>query len=810
MKRLLVVFVIFFIVGIISCGTLREMPREVLLIAGALSVMFILLSVLLIKRNRLFYMSVCLFFLVFGIFNYLRFFPKPNDIGKFMSAKSVRVVVYGKVCDNPENRAGPHKKHFVFSVEARKILINGQEILVSGKIYVKNFKTNDRVYLGENIVLSGKLMGITPNKNEYGFNYQKYLTQKGLRAVMFVSERDMCIKVKSKKTFFRDVRRYLHKIRLKGEEFVTKYCSKNTIAVITAIVLGTRSDLNPAITDIFVKTGTMHILAISGLHLAIFSLVIMWFLNIIRFPKLAKLALTIIVLALFTLLTGPKVSCSRAFFMMSFVLMNSLIHREPDVLTSLMLSAFIILLFNPGEIFNLGFILSYISVFAIVFLTPLFNKFFNTGKNMLYGNTGYLERIKRYSVKSISATVAVWIAIMPIIAFNFQIVTPSVVVANIVAIPILFITITLSFVFFLSLTFSALVPITKVVAGILNFIIPFFLKILYKISEIPCAFVNIASPGLNSIIFFYCGLISIFIWFLFKKHKSAAIILVLFTANFFLWQEVLYDRSGIFRCTFFDVGKADSALMEFTDGRCMLIDCGNGDGFSRNDDGRNIIAPYLRQKRIKKIDCILITHLHKDHIGGLGFLLKNFKIGTIIINADSRKSGTEERYCNKCLEIAKRNQTKCLMVEKGDVIKGFLDIGLKILSPDRTEGYSNENDRSIVVRVETSNGNSILFCADISAEVMKNILKHNVVLKSDIIKIPHHGNSLGDKRIVEDFIKNVKCKNAIITNKFDGFDKDIVALLKRNKIRVYVTGESGAVTVREIGECFKVHTFFAP
>ncbi|MFH1395050.1 MAG: DNA internalization-related competence protein ComEC/Rec2 [Candidatus Omnitrophota bacterium] len=807
MKRLLAIFVIFFIIGILLCGTVLWMPREAFLITGILLAVLIILSVVFIKRPVLFYIFVCLFFFVFGVFNYLRFLPKPNDIGKLTSTVPARVLVYGRVSDNPENRTGPYKKYSIFSLKAEKIRINGHEIPVSGKIYVKNFKKNSQVYFGEKIIVSGKLMEIDVKKNEYCFDYRTYLMRKGIQAFMSVSEKDICIKAKSKNSILLDVRRYLAKIRLKGEDVIKKYCSKDAAAVIQAAVFGIRSNLGPDITDIFVKTGTMHILAISGLHLAIFSVILIWFLKIIRCSKPARFILTIIVLGLFTLLTGPKVSCMRAFLMISFVFLNSLVQREPDILTSLMLSAFIILFFQPGEIFQLGFILSYISVFALVFLTPVFDKFFNTQGNTLYEKSGYLKQFKKYNVKSISVTLAVWIAIMPIIAFNFQIITPVVVVANIFAIPLLFIVIILSFAFFLSLSSPIFIPVAKAVSGGLNLIVPFFIKILHKTSEIPFAFINTAAPDLKSIIFFYCGLIGIFIWFILKKRKNIALILILFTANFFLWQEVLHDNFGIFSCTFFDVGKADAALLEFEDGRCMLIDCGNGDGVTRNDDGRNIIAPYLRQRRIKKIDCILITHLHQDHIGGLLFLLKNFKIGTIIVNANSEKYTSENTYCSRCFETAKKNKIKCLTTEKGDRIKGFSGVDLKVLSPDKNYKYTNENDKSIVLRAETKEGNSILFCADISSEVMKNMLDSDVFLKSDIIKMPHHGKSLGDKKVVEDFMKSIECKTAIITNKAGDMDKAIRTLLKYYKINAHVTGETGAVTVMEIGERVKVQNF---
>ncbi len=239
----------------------------------------------------------------------------------------------------------------------------------------------------------------------------------------------------------------------------------------------------------------------------------------------------------------------------------------------------------------------------------------------------------------------------------------------------------------------------------------------------------------------------------------------------------------------------------------MLID-GGGTFDKRFDIGRRVLAPYLWDNGMKRIDYIVLSHPHPDHLGGLFYIIENFRIGEVWVNGDSSLEGYQ-----KFLRILEGKGIPVKAVRRGDTILDG-DYIIYVLHPypefySGTSGgkSSGQNNRSIVIKLAYKN-RSFLFPGDIEKEAEDDLIHLGKWLKADIIKVPHHGSKTSS---TEEFLSMVQPKVAVVSsgkdNVFNHPNPDVVERYERSGARIYRTDADGAVIIVSDGENFKVETF---
>jgi len=197
----------------------------------------------------------------------------------------------------------------------------------------------------------------------------------------------------------------------------------------------------------------------------------------------------------------------RAALMGTFILFNLSLNRKADITNVLVLSAFCITFFRPEQIFRPGFILSYLAVLSIIYITPFTDTLL--GLRPATYERSRIKRAFKYVLKALSLSIAIWIGMMPVIAAYFHIITPVVILSNLLAVPVLFVLVVLGFGLTITGAIPFLAPITWIFVGTINSIVPLFVKIMRDISNIPFSSIRVSSPGMVGITIFFLFLFAI-------------------------------------------------------------------------------------------------------------------------------------------------------------------------------------------------------------------------------------------------------------------------------------------------------------
>lgn len=254
--------------------------------------------------------------------------------------------------------------------------------------------------------------------------------------------------------------------------------------------------------------------------------------------------------------------------------------------------------------------------------------------------------------------------------------------------------------------------------------------------------------------------------------------------------------------TMLDVGQADSIFVRTPAGRTMLVDAGN-----ERADAEKVILPFLARQGVAKLDYLVLTHPDQDHVGGMPALLDGIPVGAFV---DSVQPGITNQAYNQTLQ---RVQSKGITPIKARRGKAELDLGtgvqLQILEPEDpllTAGSSVANENGVVVRV-TYGSVSALLAADIGKEGEERLLAHNENIRSQILKVGHHGSETSSSN---EFLAAVNPEVGLISvgagNSYGLPKTQTLQRLQRRNVATYRTDQNGIISVRIDGRAYTVST----
>jgi competence protein ComEC len=601
-------------------------------------------------------------------------------------------------------------------------------------------------------------------------------------------------------------------------DFLNREASPPASGIFKALVLGEQGDIPEEIKEYFILTGTAHLLAISGDQFGIVALLsfslLIWILKRSEFLLLSisirkwAAGLTIPCIVLYAFIAGGGISVIRAAIMVITFLVSILLDRERNLLHTLGLAAFLILILSPPSLFDVSFQLSFLAVLSILYLVPrILQEFKQEGISALL-KTLWKKNIMKYIMLSLLVTAVAIIGTAPFVALHFNRFAPIGFFTNLFIVPwVGFLIVPLSLA---ASIFSFLfTPLATLLMAVNSFITLMLLRVLAFFASLPFASLFVSTPTLFEIILFY---LLLFLSVHVKKRRMArylflgvCVVSVLDVAFWNLRDSFQKDL----RLSFIDVGHGDSILIEFPQGKRMLID-GGGLYDDRFDTGKNVIAPFLWSRKIRRIDALVLTHPDPDHLKGLNFIASQFSIGQFWDNGFQTES---ESYLELRKILNERKiRTQSLNEEMPpQTING---VEISVLNPPmwrvtqrRTQNPRDMNNASLVMKLRFKNV-SVLLTGDIGKEAEERMLRRDYLLRSDILKIPHHGSSSSSST---PFLERVKPTHAILSVG----ERNIGRLPHPEVLKRYLqvgskilrTDKHGAITVMTDGETIDVKPF---
>ncbi|MFH0732569.1 MAG: DNA internalization-related competence protein ComEC/Rec2 [Candidatus Omnitrophota bacterium] len=766
---------------------------------------FVIAALVFSKRNKTLFFTFALISVVFlgaSCFYNFSFIPPTHIATKISKAQNTRYIK-GRITSDPFNYEtywGQKRAEFVFDTDLYKN--NGAWVKTQGLCKVVIFESQGSYNYGDNLILSGDLKIPPAPANPGEFDYSFYLKQQKIYAILEVSSDDDARKTDpgAKLRLLDNIKFKLFTLRKNIKQLIDRYIPSREAALVSAMMLGLRSDLASEIEDAFVKTGTAHILAISGLNLAIIAYVLFMVLGALRLPYNLRNILVIAAIVCYAVLCGAQPPVARAAVMISMFLLARVLNRGTDVYNILSAAGILMLLANPMQIFNAGFILSFGCIFSIIYFQPKIEKLFKTAKNP------ELNRKMLYLIRPLSISLAVSIGITPVIAYYFNIISPVTIIANLLVVPLTAVlTYTAMAFMFLGSLFSVLAPVFGSSVWFVAFLLE---KGVFYMSKIPFAYFYIPDLPVLGVAGYYIFMFLTINRKRLKVSNGVVFIILLLAVNICIWTPLINGNTGKLKMTFLSVEHGDAIFIEFPDKRTMLIDAGSRSAYV--DKGEDVVVPYIWHQGYGSLDCMLITHGDVDHFGGSICVINKLKVKTFMTSASPKG---ETGYAGLINLVNKSPSIKKFIVNEGDKIEGFADVQILALGPP--EGFLNnpdtsKNDSSVVLKI-TYKDISFLLCGDILDKGMEHLLLYKEFLESDIIKVPHHGSRM-DEYIYEAFFGFVKPNIAVITAsedyKYPTPAESTLNLLSSTNTKVFTTYKTGAITITTDGKVYGIDTIY--
>ncbi len=573
-------------------------------------------------------------------------------------------------------------------------------------------------------------------------------------------------------------------VRGYGTRVLKESLPTSDAGVARALLLGDGSGMERAEWEAFVRTGVVHVLVISGQHLAILGGVV-WFLCLaLAVPNRRAAWVVAAVVVAYAVVTGLRPSSTRAAVMVSAVCGAVILRRPMHTANSFALAWLVVLMFDPTEPFDLGCRLSFLSVFVLVWgcsrwlkprpLSPL-DQLIDESRPPWVRTVRAVGR----AVFGLFAVNAILTAVnAPLLMAEVNVVSP----VSLLVGPLLVLVSSVALVAGFALLLVAPIPLLNDAAALVT-----------RFSLQTCdALVNVAAdvPG-GSV--YVCGLPA---WWLVGLYLLVAgVVLVKWNdgkrllAGLAIWLVVAFvipdDRpADELRVAFLSVGHGACVVLETPDGRCLMYDAGTTTG---PDAVRRVIAPYLWHRGHRRIDELFLSHADADHFNGIDELLKRFAVGRVTMTPSFAEKPTAEVAAGM-LAVRKRGVEVRVAVAGDRFTAG--DVALDVLHPPPGNFGTVENERSLVLLVRHA-GHSILLTGDLEKAGTGRVLGLPPV-PADVLLAPHHGSAAA----FPDALRRWATPKLVAVSRGNLYSNTVADGIGGPGVPVWDTHTFGTVTVR--------------
>lgn len=745
-----------------------------------------LLSKIILKNANpaLFFLFASIIFLM--VLRWNAVYSYPNNHIAFMEETKIESIT-GIVVQ--ANYRSTDKNKYILDVSSA--IVDNKPIETCGKVLLTTVQMKKRYFYGDFLNVKCKLQKPKGRRNPGQFDYKNYLSGKGIYLLTYVNRIDS-IEILKRNAGNILIQNIIEPVKIHVNQMIKSNLSANNGAILKALLLGEKKDIENRILDQFKNVGVVHVLAISGLHVGFIVLFIFVLLSFFRLNYNTKIIILLLILFIYVAVINFKAPVVRASIMAGLYFLAKVSERKINLFNIVFFAAFIILLIDPHELFNPGFQFSFVAVLSIVYGYPKLNTMFPLKSKLREGNNRSKVRIyfSKFIWDPFLVSIAAVLGTLPLTIYYYGIIPTYALVANIIVIPLIGLIVILGLLLVIFSLISS--TITSSLGIFIDLLFDLLKYVISVFDKLPYSHFHSTTPSIITIILL---LILVYLLFNFASRKHRTTALAIATIIILINLETT-NNSGDLEVTFLDVGQGDASFIKFPNNESMLID--GGDATKKWDQGKNAIIPFLNYNNVSRLKYAVASHPHNDHIGGLIEILNTIKVDTLVIS--SYKFNTK-----KYLEMVKTcelNKIPIMYVKKGDKLHPDSSCRVYILHPTKEfveeHDYSGEecNNSSIVMKIQYGE-NGILFTGDAEKDAEHAYSKYGDFLESEIIKMGHHGSKTSSTQQLLNYVNPLAAVISVAErNKFRHPSPITIWKMKNYNIKPFLTSRNGAVQFR--------------
>jgi competence protein ComEC len=663
----------------------------------------------------------------------------PDDIAHFATDQALPVKVRGTLAEEPA-RFRPPKPDPLLTIpklETTATVLAVREIFTpdgwmpaSGRARLTVEGRLDSVHLGDVVEVVGRLSKPHGPANPGELDYRSHLLDDRITATLRVA-RSAAGVTRLEEGWRGTLFGWLAVVRGWGTRALQQALPHDEAGLAAALLLGDGTAMSREEWDVFVRTGVVHVLAISGQHLVILAGFVWLVLRVFGVRRRRGAWVVMVVMIGYALLTGGRPSAVRAAVMVC-VLCGGIVLRRPVIPANAFAFAWLIVVaFNPTDPFTAGCQLSFLAVFTLLWgasnwlapgpvdpLDQLIDESRSSGERFVR----WLWRVTRVAF---AVSFILGVALAPLVLYWQNLVTPLGILLGPPLIVLTAVALVAGFLLLLASPFGLELPfalVTKWMLGACE-------SLVLLAEKIPGGWVYASAPPLWWLVGFHVLLAAVVLLDATWRRRSAVALAVwsLFGVALGLHRTPADEA----RITFLSVGHGCCCVVETPDGRVLVYDAGT---ISGPDTVRRVVAPFLWHRGVRRIDELFLSHADLDHFNGVPELLKRFAVGRVTLTpsfADKTSPGV-----SVALAAIEKHGVPWRTVTAGDKLSAGA-VTLDVLHPPPTGPPGNENTRSMVLLLRHA-GHAVLLTGDLEG-VGQEMVRASPIPPVDVLLAPHHG-----------------------------------------------------------------------
>jgi competence protein ComEC len=759
------------------------------------------------SRKTLIVAGLCLLAILGGVIRHPSLFPPADEHSLRLYNDKGIVEMQGMVAEEPDIR----DRLCLLTFSASEATVNGERKRVSGTALIQVPRYPTYRY-GDVLNVTGKLETPQPFDN---FDYRTYLARQGIYSVIYYPKVELLGQGEGVKPL-----QWIYSLRERLAAALARALPEPQASLAQGILLGLRGNIPDSLNQAFSRTGTAHILAISGLNI---SIVIAMFLSLgaLLFGRQRSLYiwLALAFTWLYTLLAGMNPPVIRAAIMGSLFLIAVYLGRQGSAIIALAFAAAVMVGIQPQLLWSVSFQLSFLAMAGLILFYPYFQTWGRKGVTAVFGDREALVATGSMITDGFAATLAAIVAVGPLIAYNFGVVSlvgPPATFFSLPALPAIIVTTAL-------VAFAGLfAPLMAQILGWLAWLfLSFFIFLVQGFDALPYASLEVTAISARYVVGYYAVLAGVVALLNYRnrladfssrltsgmKKVSQVIprprlgfspkwlILPLLIAAILVWSVALTMPDDKLHVSFLDVGQGDAVLIQTPNGQYILID-GGPDPQRINLELSERLPFWYRT-----IDLVVCTQPHADHITGLVEVLQRYKVKQALEPGVSYNSSIYQEW----LRVIDDKGIEYGMARAGQEIDLGDGIKMEVLNPPESLWAGTDDDvdnNGVVLRLSWDNV-SFLFTADIRKDLEFELIGQRANLRSTVLKIAHHGS---DTSTSQHFLAVVDPEVAVICvgadNPFGHPSPEVLEILidRLGEDHVYRTDDNGTIEFITDGE----------